>query len=180
MQTIITMTKEKSEFGWGSLWRYYGFKGLMKDICAPIIISIVFCVGTYLSTKDPLEILKAVIKLANEIVPAMIGLVLASYTILLTFFTGDSFQKATNTAEGKKLIKGLNANFAVCLTIQTVSIISSILISICIEWEYTSEFAIYINIIVLFFVSFLLSYAITSIFGMIIDIYNSGQTTALK
>ena len=179
MQTTIAMSKEKSEFGWNSLFRYYGLKGFLRDITLPIIISITICVGTYLSSKDSLEILKTITGLANEIVPAMIGLVLAAYTILLTFFTGDSFKKATKTDDGKKFIKGINASFAACLTLLAISVIFSIVIAVCIECGYTSEIADFINICALFWVAFLLSYAITSIFGIIIDIYNSGQTTVI-
>ena len=179
MQTTIAMSKENSEFGWNSLFRYYGLKGFLRDITLPIIISTGICIGTYLSFKDSLDILKTVTGLANEIVPAMIGLVLAAYTVLLTFFTGDSFKKATETDKGRKFIKGINAGFAACLTLLAVSVISSIIIAVCTEWGYTSEFAEYINMGALFGVSFLLSYAITSIFGIIIDIYNSGQTTVM-
>lgn len=173
------MSKGKSEFGWNSLFRYYGLKGLLRDITLPIIISTAICVGTYLSSRDSLDILKTVTGLANEIVPAMIGLVLAAYTVLLTFFTGDSFKKATSTDDGRKFIKGINAGFAACLTFLAVCIIFSIIIAVCIEWGYTSEIAEYINIGALFGVSFLLLYAVTSIFGIIIDIYNSGQTTVI-
>lgn len=110
MQTTIAMNKGKSEFGWNSLFRYYGFKGFLRDIAFPIIISIAICAGTYLSSRDSLEILKIVTGLANQIVPAIIGLVLAAYTLLLTFFTGDSFKKATETDNGRKFIKGINAS----------------------------------------------------------------------
>lgn len=182
IQTTIAMDKnnEKSDFGWKSLFRYYGLKGFLRDITLPIIISIAICVGTYLSSKDSLDILKTVTGLANEIVPAMIGLVLAAYTVLLTFFTGNSFKKATETDDGRKFIKGINAGFAACLSLLAISVVFSIIIAVCIEWGYTSEIAEYINIGTLFGVSFLLSYAIISIFGIIIDIYNSGQTTVIQ
>jgi len=173
------MSKENSEFGWISLFRYYGLKGFLRDIIMPIIISTTICVGTCFSSKDSLEILKIVTGLANEIVPVMVGLVLAAYTVLLSFFTGDSFKKAIGTAEGRKFIKGINAGFAACLTILAVSVLVSIIIAVCIKWEYTSEHADCYNLCALFVLSFLLSYAITSIFGIIIDIFNSGQTTAL-
>lgn len=173
------MSKGKTEFGWKSLFRYYGLKGFLRDIILPIIISTAICIGTYLSSKDSLEILKTITGLATEIVPDMIGLVLAAYTVLLTFFTGNSFKKATETENGREFIKGINAGFAACLTLLAISVIFSIIIAVCIEWGYTSEFAEFINISALFGVTFLLSYAITSIFGIIIDIYNSGQTTVM-
>lgn len=179
MQTIIIMNKNASKFGWKSLFSYYGFRGLMKDSWLPIIIATSICIGTYFSNKDSLEVLKTVTQLANEVVPAMIGLVLAAYTVLLTFFTGESFKKATETPKGRIFIKGINAGFAACLTFLAVSVLVSIMIAVCIEWEYTSEHADCYNLCALFGLSFLLSYAITSIFGIIIDIYNCGQTTAL-
>lgn len=179
MQTTIAMSKGKSEFGWKSLFRYYGLKGFLRDITLPIIISIAICVGTCHSSKDSLVILKTVTGLANEIVPAIIGLVLAAYTILLTFFTGDSFKKATETDDGRKFIKEINAGFAAFLSLLAISVIFSIIIAVCIEWGYTSENAESINTVTLFVVSLLLSYAFTSIFGIIIDIYNSGQTTVM-
>ena len=107
-------------------------------------------------------------------------MVLAAYTVLLTFFTGNSFKKATETDDGRKFIKGINAGFAACLSLLAISVVFSIIIAVCIEWGYTSEIAEYINIVTLFGVSFLLSYAIISIFGIIIDIYNSGQTTVIQ
>ena len=174
------MSEKKSEFGWNSLFRNYGLKRFLKEIVLPLIISTTICVGTHFSSKDSLVILKAVTVLANEIVPALIGLVLAAYVVLLTFFTGNSFKKATETDKGKEFIKEINASFAACLTSLAVSVIFSIIIAICIEWGYTSEFAECLNIGVLFGVSFLLSYAIISIFGIIIDIYNCGQTTIIS
>ena len=95
---------------------------------------------------------------------------------MLTFVTGNSFKKATETNDGRKFIKGINAGFAACLTLLAVCVIFSIVITVCIEWGYTSEIADYINITTLFVVSFLLSYALTSIFGIIIDIYNYKST----
>ena len=179
MQTITTMSSIKSEFGWKSLLHYYGGKGFFRDSILPIVISIVICIGTFFSDKEALEILKIITGLSNEIVPAMIGLVLAAYTVLLTFFTGESFKKATETDDGKKFIKGINAGFAACLTLLSICVIVSIIIAVCIEWGYSSQYSELINFSSLFVISFLLSYAITSIFGIIIDIYNSGQTTAL-
>ena len=179
MQIRIKMNKNVSEFGWKSLFSHYGFSGLMKDSWLPIIIATSICIGTCLSNKDSLEILKTITQLANEVVPAMIGLVLAAYAVLLTFFTSESFKKATETQKGKNFIKGINAGFAACLFFLALSVLVSIVIAVCIKWEYTSEYADYFNLCALFGLSFLLSYAITSIFGIIIDIYNSGQTTAL-
>lgn len=179
MQITIIMSNITSEFGWKSLFCYYGFSGLMKDSVLPVIIATSICIGTCLSDKDSLEILKTVTQLANEVVPAMIGLVLAAYTVLLTFFTGESFKKATESQEGRMFIKEINAGFAACLFFLAISVLISIMIAICVEWEYTSEYADFINYFALFGLSFLLSYAITSIFGIIIDIYNSGQTTTL-
>lgn len=179
MLTKIIMSKNASEFGWKSLFCHYGFSGLLKDCLLPIIIAMSICVGTCLSNKDSIDILKSVTQLANEVVPAMIGLVLAAYTVLLTFFTSESFKKATETAEGRKFIKGINASFATCLTFLAVSVLVSIMTAVCIEWEYTSEYAEFFNLCALFGLSFLLSYAIISIFGIIIDIFNSGQTTVL-
>ncbi len=179
MQTTIKRSKNSSEFGWKSLLGYYGFRGLLKDSSMPIIIATSICIGTYLSDKDSLDLLKTVTRLANGVVPAMIGLVLAAYTVLITFFTGDSFKEATGTQKGKDFIKSINAGFAACLTFLAISVLVSIMIAVCIEWEFTSEFAEYFNQFALFGLSFLLSYAITSIFGIIIDIYNSGQTTTI-
>lgn len=180
MQITTAMSRNSSEFGWSSLFRYYGAKGFMKDSILPFGFSIAVCLGTHFSAKSFLEILKTVIALTNNIVPAMIGLVLAAYTILLTFFTGESFRKATESEDGRKFIKGINAGFAACITLLAICIIVSIFIAVSIELEYSSEYAEYINMVALFVMSFLLSYSITSIFGIIIDIYNSGQTTTMN
>lgn len=168
-----------SIFGWKSLIAFYGTKSLIKDCWLPIIISTVICVGTYYSTNATFDVLKTVIGLANDIVPSMIGLVLAAYTVLLTFFTSDTFKRFTGSEKGKTFVKGMNAGFAACLTFLALSVLSSMLITVCFEWGFTSVYANQINMAALFGISFLLSYSITSIFGIIIDIYNSGQTTTI-
>lgn len=124
--------------------------------------------------------LKHLVEVGISIVPAMVALILTAYTIMLTFITGDKFASIKKTENGKKLIQDLNSSFAACLFVSTLSIITMIIISNIANMDIEIKNPNTINYPVYFFVCYLLVYSVSILIGIVIDIFNSGQTSLLN
>lgn len=98
---------------------------------------------------------------------------------MLTFIVGDKFASIKKTEEGKKLIQDLNSSFSACLFVSTISIIAMIIVSSIANLGITIKYPNIINYPVYFFVCYLLVYFVSILIGIVIDIFNSGQTTLL-
>src|SRR5699024_2339438 len=101
------------------------------------------------------------------------------YTIMLTFIVGDKFSSIKKTNEGKKLIQDLNSSFSACLIVSTISIIAMIIVSSIASLGITIKFRNSINKYVYLFICKLFVYFVSILIGIVIDIFNSGQTTLL-
>lgn len=173
------MNKKTTIFGWKIALKSYGWNGFFLDSILPFIISISLCVLMYLKESDVYEQLKHIINIGIDIVPAMVALILTAYTIMLTFIIGNQFSSIKNTSEGKELIQSLNSSFAVCLLISTISIIVLIITSNIVNLKIGIQNPDMVNYPVFFFVCYLLVYSVSILIGIVIDIFNSGQTVLL-
>jgi len=168
-----------SIFGWKNVLYNYGWKGILLDSILPIIISSLLCIIMYLKEADVFLQLKHLVEIGISIVPAMVALILTAYTIMLTFIIGDKFASIKKTKAGKKLIQDLNSSFAACLFVSTISIITMIIISSIVYMNIGISEPNIVNYPVYFFVCYLLVYSVSILIGIVIDIFNSGQTSLL-
>jgi len=173
------MTKSASIFGWKKVLYNYGWKGIIKDSILPIIISIILCVIMYLNDTNVYIQLKHIIGIGIAVVPAMVALILTAYTIMLAFIIGDKFTSIKKTDAGRQLVQDLNSSFAACLFVSTISIIAMIIISSIANMEIEFDKPNAINYPAYFFVCYLLIYSVSILIGIVIDIFNSGQTSLL-
>lgn len=173
------MRKSYSIFGWKAILRNYGWISFWIDSILPLTISLGLCILMYVKNADILLQLKHLIGIGISIVPAMVALILTAYTIMLTFIVGDKFTSIKKTKEGKKLIQDLNSSFAACLFVSTISIIAMIIVSCIANLGITTRYSNIINYPVYFGVCYLLVYSVSILIGIVIDIFNSGQTTLL-
>lgn len=166
-------------FGWKRVLYSYGWKGFLLDSMLPGIISVFLCFVIFLTDNDVYAQLKYLLGIGITIVPAMVALILTAYTLMLTFIIGDKFVSIRNTNKGKELIEGLNSSFAACLLVSTTSIIAMIIVSSIANMNIAIENSNRINYPVFFFICYLLLYSISILIGIVIDIFNSGQTVLL-
>ncbi|MBO5380690.1 MAG: hypothetical protein J6A40_01180 [Bacteroides sp.] len=174
------MKKLPSIFGWKAILRNYGWKSFWLDSILPFTTSLCLCILTSVINADIYLLLKHLVNIGISIIPAMVALILTAYTIMLTFIIGDKFTSIKRTEEGKKLIIDLNSSFAACLFVSTISIIIMIVISCIANMEITIEYANIVNYSIYFLVCYLLVYSVSIIIGIVVDIFNSGQTTLLE
>lgn len=173
------MNNPTSIFGWKNVLYNYGFIGIILDSILPIIISLILIIVMYISHSDVFVQLKHLLEVGFSVVPTMVALILAAYTILLTFISGEKFKAIKDKKVREKLIKDLNSNFAACLFISSMTIISMILISCIANIHISINNPDRINYPIFFLISYLLIYSVNILIGIIIDIFNCGQTILL-
>lgn len=173
------MRNSSSVFGWKVVFKSYGWTSFGKDSVLPTIVSFCLCVLIYVGGADMFLQLKHLVKIGISIVPTMVALILTAYTIMLTFFIGGKFASIRKFITGKHLIQSLNSSFAFCLFVSIFSIIAMIVISTIANMEIAAEKPDYINYPTYFVVCYLLVFSVSILVGIVIDIFNSGQTTLL-
>lgn len=174
------MGKVKSVFGWKAVFRNYGIKDFIIDSIIPTIISVVLCVVIYCSGGDMVEQVKHILSLGMAVVPSMVALILAAYTIMLSFILSETMSKFKNTDNGRSLILTINSGFAACLLVSTITIIVMLIVSSVANLNIEVEHPNRVNYPIYFFICYLLTYCVCVLIGVVIDIFNSGQTVLIE
>lgn len=173
------MGNNKSVFGWKAVFENYGIKDFVIDSLIPTIISSILCVVIYCSGGDMLEQVKHILSLGIAVVPSMVALILAAYTIMLSFILSEAMSKLKSTDNGKSLIQIINSSFAACLLVSTITIIVMLIVSSVANLNIEIEHPNRINYPVYFVICYLLTYSVCILIGVVVDIFNSGQTVLI-
>lgn len=177
----IMRTKRKSLFGWSNVFHNYSLLDFAKDAWMPFLIALVLLAVAMLNHKDMYVQVEKILDLGISIIPSMVALIVAAYTIMLSFILSDKVTSIKNKEGGADFIQSINSGFAFCLLISILTIIMMVLAKgICnMQVEVEPTLADIINYVVYFLFSFLLVYSVFILIGIVIDIYNSGQTSLL-
>ncbi len=177
----IMRTKRKSLFGWSNVFHNYSLLDFAKDAWMPFLIALVLLAVAMLNHKDMYVQVEKILDLGISIIPSMVALIVAAYTIMLSFILSDKVTSIKNKEGGADFIQSINSGFAFCLLISILTIIMMVLAKgICnMQVEVEPTLANIINYVVYFLFSFLLVYSVFILIGIVIDIYNSGQTSLL-
>lgn len=177
----IMRTKRKSLFGWSNVFYNYSLQDFAKDAWMPFLIALVLLAVAMLNNTDMYVQVGKILDLGISIIPSMVALIVAAYTIMLSFILSDKVTSINNKEGGADFIQSINSGFAFCLLISILTIIMMVLAKgICnMQVEVEPTLADIINYVVYFLFSFLLVYSVFILIGIVIDIYNSGQTALL-
>lgn len=174
------MGNNKSIFGWKSVFENYGIKDFIIDSIIPTIISALLCVVIYCSGSDMLEQIKHILSLGIAVVPSMVALILAAYTIMLSFILSGTMSKLKKTSNGRSLIQTINSSFAACLLVSTITIIVMLIVSSVANLSIEIEHPNRVNYPIYFIICYLLIYSVCVLIGVVVDIFNSGQTVLIE
>lgn len=177
----IMKIKRKSLFGWSNVFYNYSLLDFAKDAWMPFLIALVLLAVAMLNHTDMYVQVEKILDLGISIIPSMVALIVAAYTIMLSFILSDKVTSIKNKEGGADFIQSINSGFAFCLLISILTIIMMVLAKgICnMQVEVEPTLADIINYVVYFLFSFLLGYSVFILIGIVIDIYNSGQTSLL-
>ena len=152
----------------------------VKDILIPLLIAIGITAYHIFTGNNLLEHLRYVLDMSLSIIPSIVGLSLAAYTIVNAFVLGTQI-KELKTKDGIEFLSKLNSSFAICLIISLSSLIMSVVCKLIEGCNIIIEASLadIINSITLILLITLLIYSIWCLFWIVIDIFNLGQTRAM-
>lgn len=171
--------------GFKGIIKTYGWKDFFKDSFVPLVLALIVFIAAIICCDDSHELFDKVIALCVSILPSYLGLLVAAYTILLTLLTTDAVTKLktivneTNGLSGKDLIRKLNSGFAVCVMIGGLALFLSFLFSVISSLNIVISYADAVNYFGVFLTVFLLAFSLTTLVGIIEDLFNIGQTTTI-
>lgn len=178
------MTKKtKNEIlGWTIVSKLYSLKDICKDGIIPLIIALSLeCVIVVAAIFIPLDlyiILDKVTTMIISILPMILALLLAGYTIVLTLFWSEYGKKIRKYKSGKQLLQNINAAFAGTIRIMVFELIFAISIAIILSLKipaYNYIIAFISNATLLFVSIIALIFSIWSLKDITINIFNLGQ-----
>jgi hypothetical protein len=170
------MKKDKSKnFGWRSVINYYTIDDLLTDSLIPVIISIIITGLTFFSDIDSFNILMHIVNISLDLLPNILVLLVAGYTILISFYWSGISRELNHSAEGKSLLNSLNASFAAAIFIVLTSLFLTLIVKLISALEFSCYFGSIINMITLFVLVFFLFFALMIIKDAVVDIYNIGK-----
>ena len=174
---VMTMADKKAIFGWKAVFSYYSLKDFAKDVTIPFMLSGALCACVYFSENNIYNMLGSVLSTGLTVTPVMVTLIVAAYTIILSFLMDDKTDNIKKNAKGKEFLKSLNSSFAVALFLSLFTILVMIVTKN--DMHIVCEYAEVLNYVTYFVVSFLLILSVYILYGIMIDIFNSGQTSML-
>lgn len=169
--------KEKGykRFGWPSAFSHYTMSDVLKDSIIPVIIALVITAIIFIGEKDIITTIEKVSGIGLNITPAMVALILAAYTILITMYWAPICDKIKlDEKAGLPLLKGLNASFAITIRIATIGIVFLLATNSIgtISIPISANIANYLNTFILFLTLYFIVFPICMLIDIAINIYN--------
>lgn len=162
----------------------FPIKGLLKE-CSFIItlfISVTFSMLTFfICLNNILYMIEKIINLIIAIVPAILGLSLAGFAIVINQINTETLERTAiiNEKGTSSLYQKTNAAFAIMCLTQLIALIVATLLTIIMPISKKITVSCFIansvNIVLIFLLTFICLYALFSGFDTIYAIFNSGQ-----
>lgn len=166
-------------FGLKGIFKQYFLKDFIKDIWFPILLGIGLTILLSIKKADDYKILLDLLNFGIILLPVITTIILSGYVLLLTLLSSSLKDLSKNT-KGKELHSSLNSCFASTLILSLVSIIFLFIITLIANLGFESSCAYQINLFVFGFSCVLICYPIICLFGIIIDLFNLGETLKVK
>lgn len=175
MKCFKKKKKKNSDFGSKAILKKYTFCDLFKDSLCPAILSGIFIVICIFFDAESLVILSKALNLSLDVLPAILGLIVAGYTILVSFYWSDTAEKVKELSKGPELLKALNADFALVIILIILSLVYAILGELIINLNIPFKSHNVINYIALSIILYLLFLSLKLLKDVVVDIFNIGQ-----
>ena len=162
-------------FGWKNVLKFYSIGDLFKDSIIPMVVSLILLAISICTNKDILSLLQKIMGLGINVVPVILSLLLAAYTILMTMYWSpicDTMKKTGNN--GIKLLNELNSSFAASILFTTISVLFLFIFNAIgdIDIPVSLNVANTINSVFYVFVMYIILFPVWLMKDIAIDIYN--------
>lgn len=162
-------------FGWPSAFKYYSTRDIIKDFRIPGLISLLIMLVIACRDCDLVVIIGRISEMGLSVVPAMVALILAAYTILISMYWAPICDKLKSDEEtGLPLLKGLNASFAITIRYATIGIVFLFSVFCIGEIQVSAPENVLIacNLLIIWCVVFFVIFPIYMLIDIAINIYN--------
>nr|WP_297165513.1 hypothetical protein [uncultured Dysgonomonas sp.] len=164
-------------FGWESIFSGYSVYDFLKDSIFPSLISLGLSMAIYCICSSTLIILQTAVDISLSILPSILGLVVAGYVILISFYWSNIASKIKEKKGGLNLLINLNSTFAATVIFLIGSLVFSIVIKMIISLNILCNYADAINGVGLFSLLYFVFFALFALKDVIVNLYNVGQSS---
>ena len=167
--------KKNKRFGWPSAFKYYSIRDIIKDIRIPSLMSFVIMLIVACRGCDLVEVIGRISEMGLSVVPAMVALILAAYTILISMYWAPICDKLKSDEEtGLPLLKGLNASFAITIRFATIGIVFLFAVFCIGEIQVSAPENVLMicNLLIIMVLIFFVLFPIYMLIDIAINIYN--------
>ena len=166
------------------IFSIFSIKRLIKEtsFLVSLCLAIIFSIVAFIFCNDKmLDIIEKIIDLIIAIVPAILGLSLAGFAIVISQINTETLERTADIQKKNEnsLYQKTNAAVSImCLTQLTaliIAVILTLIMQISKKILVSYFIAKIVNIILIFLLTFICLYALFSVFDIIYTIFNSGQ-----
>lgn len=170
----MSKNSKLKKFGWSAVRQSYGYCDLCKDSWFPLLLSLIITFIRRNENADMLDALHKIAGLGLTVVPVMLTLLLAAYAILMTMYWNPICEKMKSNEHGIKLLKGLNASFAVAIRVIALGVLYLFIINSVdtIHIQMTKSICDLTNSIYYFIALYFIFFSICILKDIVINIYN--------
>lgn len=182
----ILKIKEKFPPGYKGIFKIKPLKFYFSDrfFILAIGLSFILSVVLWFYPDEQLLYIDIITKLIISIMPAMLGLSLAGFTIVISQINEKALERITNVdvhdEKDHSLYQILNAVFSVTVLAQLIPILIAVIINLIrplsVQISVTGTMASFGNCVTLFFECMFFLYSLFSIIDLIQNIFTTGQT----
>lgn len=136
------MTKKKDnkyELSWKAVFDAYSIKDLLWDSKYPLIIaSFLLYITPSEMELNRIETIRDVCNIMLMILPPLLSILIASFSIWISFFLSRIFGQLDKNEMGKEVLNGLNASFLISIILLLLGVLLSIIVNICIKFNISA------------------------------------------
>lgn len=170
----MSNSSKVKKFGWPAVRQSYNFCDLVNDSWFPLLLSLIITFIRRNENSDMLDALHKIAGLGLTVVPVMLTLLLAAYTILMTMYWNPICEKMKSSERGIKLLKGLNASFAVAIRVIALGVLYLFIVNSVdtIYIQMSTSICEVINSIYYCMALYFIFFSICILKDIVINIYN--------
>lgn len=131
----------KYEMSWRAVFKAYSLKDFLWDSKMPILVTIILVLLTPSDIEfDKVEMINKMCSMLLMILPPLLSILIASFSIWISFFLSKTFEKLEEYEDGRMVLYGLNASFLINILFMLLGLICVILITICSSFQMSVPF----------------------------------------
>lgn len=170
------------ELSWKAAFKAYSLKQFGKDSIIPLVLTIAFVGLSFVQKELPLvTIIVKVCDMMIVLLPVFISILIAAFAIWISFYLSNTIDFIKKSEDGKDLLNELNASFLIEISFSIIGMLFtiSVLLTAGMGFNIDENYALIVNIIVLFILLFICFAVIWWLIYIAKNLHNIAKFTIL-